>query len=495
MDLNYQELLKKAETLKFANKAFINGKLVAAVSGKTFPCISPRDGKVLTDVASCDEKDVNFAVESARKAFNSGVWSNLGASERKKTLLKFADLLEKHALELALLETLDMGKPISNSYNDDILGAIEKVRWVAEAIDKIYDQIAPTDPNLMALITREPCGVIGCVTPWNFPLYLACSKIMPAIAVGNSVVLKPAEQSPLTTLKLAELIAEAGIPEGVVNVLPGFGETAGKAIGMHPDIDVVSFTGSTEVGRYFLRYSAESNMKRIHLECGGKSPNIILADSDLEEAARAACRVFYNQGEVCCAPTRLLVDKKIQQQVISKLNKYSDEFQPGDPLDPKTTMGAMVDETQLKRVLKYIDKGKKEGAALTKGGNQVKKESGGYYIEPTIFTDVQNDMLIAREEIFGPVLTVLSFDNIEEAIKIANDTHYGLASFLWTNDINKALTTAKALRAGTVSINTMNTVSPATPFGGYKQSGMGREGSLEDFNNYSETKTTWIGLK
>jgi len=370
------------------------------------------------------------------------------------------------------------------------------VRWYAEAIDKIYDQIAPTASDTLAMITREPLGVIGIVVPWNFPLFLACSRLAPALAMGNSVIIKPAEQSPLTAIYLAELAAEAGIPAGVLNVVPGLGETAGMALGLHPDVDGVTFTGSTEVGKLFLRYSAESNMKRISLECGGKSPNIVMADcEDLDKAAQESARgVFSNQGEVCCAPTRLLVEESIKDEFMEKLKLFKNKFQPGDPLDPNTIMGAMVNQTQMQRVLHYIELGKTEGAQLTFGGNRVLENTGGYFIEPTVFTNVKNNMTIAREEIFGPVLATLSFKNIEEAIKIANETSYGLAASLWTRDINKAHKTARALRAGVVSINCIQSGDMTTPFGGYKQSGIGRESSLHALNFYTELKTTWIDL-
>ncbi len=495
MNLDYNILLKKAESIQFKNQAFINGAFVPAKSGKTFSCISPRNGNTLTDVASCDKTDVDLAVSFAKKTFEQGVWAKQSPQERKKVLLRLADLLEKNALELALLETLDMGKPIHNSLNDDLAWTIDKVRWVAECIDKLYDQVAPTGDDALALITREPVGVIGCITPWNFPLYLACAKIIPALATGNSVVLKPAEQSPLSTLRLAELCIEAGIPEGVINVLPGFGETAGQAIGLHPDVDVISFTGSTEVGGYFLRYSAESNMKRVLLECGGKSPNIILADcGDIDTVAQAAAGVFYNQGEVCIARSRIIIDRKIQDQFLEKLLQYSQDYTPGDPLDPSIKMGAMVDQTQMQRVLDYITVGQQEGAKLNIGGKQAKLKNNGYYIEPTVFTAVNNDMRIAREEIFGPVVSVIGFDHVDEAIKIANDTDYGLAASVWTKNIDHAFKVARALRAGSVAVNSTNGGNAATTFGGYKQSGIGREGSLHDFDNYTEYKTTWIGL-
>lgn len=496
MQHTYTEIKEKADQMRFKNLAFINGRYVNASSGATFDCINPGTGQLLTQVAACDATDVDLAVKAARTAFNSGAWSRRPPRERKAILLKFADLIEKHQFELAIVETLDMGKPIENSLQGDLPYASSTIRWYAEAIDKLYDEIAPTANNVLAMVTREPLGVIAAVLPWNFPFAIACARIAPALAMGNSIIIKPAEQSPLTTLYLGELAAEAGIPDGVLNVLPGWGEVTGKALGLHHDVDGITFTGSSEVGKLFLRYSSESNMKRISLECGGKSPNIVMADcEDLDKAALASAQgVFFNQGEVCCAPTRLLVEESIKEKFLEKLSSLQNKFQPGDPLDPKTVMGAMVDKTQMQRVLKYIELGKSEGANLTFGGKQALENSGGYFIEPTVFSNVKNNMTIAKEEIFGPVLATLSFKNVEEAIKIANETHYGLAASLWTRDLNKAHKTARALRAGVVSVNCIESGDSTTPFGGYKQSGMGRESSLHSLNFYTELKTTWIEL-
>lgn len=495
MQKTYEEIKTKARQLRFKNQAFINGQYVHAASEKTFPCINPATGQVLTEVAACDEEDVARAVKAARLAFAQGVWSNTAPAFRKQVLLKFAQAMEEHRFELALLETLDMGKPISDS-DSDVESAVNLVRWYAELADKVYDHIAPTPPDVLALITREPLGVVAAVIPWNFPLFIACAKIAPALITGNSVIIKPAEQSPLTAIFIAELATQAGIPDGVLNVLPGYGETAGKALGLHPDVDAISFTGSTEVGKLFLKYSAESNMKRIALECGGKSPNVVLSDCEsLEEVAKqSVSHVFHNQGQVCCAPTRLLVAREIQKPLIDKLIQHSHDFQPGDPLDPNASMGALVDQTQLQRVLKYIDTGKAEGAELVLGGKQTRRETQGCFVEPTIFSQVKNSMTIAREEIFGPVLSVLSFDTMEEAIKIANDTHYGLAASVWTQNINQAHRVAKALRAGVVSVNSIDVGDVTTPFGGYKQSGIGRESSFYGLAHYLEIKTTWIRL-
>jgi acyl-CoA reductase-like NAD-dependent aldehyde dehydrogenase len=417
-------------------------------------------------------------------------------ANRKRIMLKLAELRMKNKDELALLETLDMGKPIVYSSRVDIPGSANTVQWFAEAIDKIYDEVAPTPGNVVAMITREAAGVVAAVVPWNFPLLMACWKISPALAAGNSVILKPAEQSPLTAIRLAELAAEAGIPEGVFNVLPGFGETAGQALGRHMDVDVLAFTGSTEVGKYFLKYSGESNMKQVWLECGGKSPNIVLGDApNLDVAAqRTAFGIWFNQGEVCTAGSRLIVEDKIKDQFLEKVMAIGQKMMPGDPLDPKTQMGAMVDENQTRRVMGYIEAGQKEGAKLAMGGKQVHIDNAGSFIEPTVFDNVDNKMKIAQEEIFGPVLSVIPVKDAEQALTVANDTIYGLASAIFTADINKAFKFAKGLRAGSVWVNTYDGGDITTPFGGYKQSGIGRDKSLHAFDKFTQVKTTWIQL-
>jgi len=486
----------EAGRLTFRDKAFIGGVFVDAASGETFDCVSPVDGAVLAKVAACGPEDVDRAVKSARAAFEKGVWADQAPRARKRTLTKFADLILKNADELALLETLDMGKPIVNARNADVRAVAECVRWYGEAVDKIYDEVAPTPKTALALITREPLGVVGAVVPWNFPLLMAAWKFAPALAAGNSLVLKPAEQSPLSALRVAELALEAGIPRGVFNVIPGFGETAGQALGRHMDVDAIAFTGSSEVGKLFLKYAGESNMKTVSLECGGKTPNIVFADSpDLDAAAAgAADGIFYNSGQVCDAASRLLVEEKIHDLFLDKVTKIAANYQPGDPLDQKTQMGAMVDETQTKRVLGYIAKGKEEGASLALGGKQVRKETGGYYIEPTVFDRVDNRMTIAREEIFGPVLSTITFKTAEDAVKLANDSHYGLEANLWTNDLTKAHRIARALRVGTVTVNTRDGGGIEVPFGGYKQSGFGRDKSLHALEKYTQLKTTYINV-
>jgi 4-guanidinobutyraldehyde dehydrogenase / NAD-dependent aldehyde dehydrogenase len=496
MSTSLESYQAQAAQLKIEGRAYIDGEYVDARSGATFDCISPVHGQVLCKVASGDAADIDAAVKAARRSFNSGVWSELAPKDRKRILLKLAELIYQHSAELAMLETLDMGKPITDSSRVDMPLVAQCFQWFAETIDKVYDELAPVGRGDIAMITREPVGVVGAVVPWNFPLLMASWKLAPALATGNSVVLKPAEQSPLTALRLAQLATEAGLPKGVLNVVPGYGETAGKALGLHEDVDCIAFTGSTEVGKYFMQYSGQSNLKRVWLECGGKTPVIVMGDChDLDTAARtAAFGIFYNQGEVCNAGSRLLLHKSIKEPFMEKLLSWAGKLQPGDPLDPKTKMGALVESKHMQRVLSYIEKGKEQGAQLLTGGQQVRQESGGYYVQPTVFDGVSNDMIIAREEIFGPVLSVLTFDELDQAITVANDTHYGLAAAVWTKDINLAHRTARALRAGVVWVNCFDAGDMTTPFGGYKQSGSGRDKSLHALDKYVDLKTTWIKL-
>lgn len=485
-----------AQSITIKGQAFIDGEYRDAVSGETFACISPVDGRVLADVASCDLADANLAVSNARATFESGVWAHLPPAERKKIVIRFAELIEENGDELALLETLDMGKPIRYSKAVDVNGAARAIRWSGEAVDKIYDELAPTPHNEIGMVTREPVGVVAAIVPWNFPMLMACWKLGPALASGNSVVLKPSEKSPLTAIRLGELAVEAGMPKGVLNVLPGFGHTVGKALALHMDVDTLVFTGSTKIAKQLMIYAGESNMKRVWLEAGGKSPNIVFADApDLDAAASAAASaIAFNQGEVCTAGSRLLVEASIKDVFIEKVVENLKGWQPGHPLDPETQVGAVVDQQQLDTVLTYIDKGAQGGAKMVCGGSRVMAETGGLFVEPTVFDNVNNEMAIAREEIFGPVLSVITFDTPEQAVAIANDTDYGLASAVWTSDIGKAHKTAKALRTGMVWINHYDGGDMTAPFGGYKQSGNGRDKSLHAFEKYTEVKATWIAL-
>jgi len=486
----------RAQRMTIDGRAVINGRRVASLSGQVFEKRSPIDGRLLGTVTRGQTVDIDAAVAGARRAFDDGRWAGQPPGARKKVLARFAQLLLDAREELALLETLDMGKPIRDSLRADVPASARCIQWYAEAIDKVYDEIAPTGPEALALITREPMGVIGAIVPWNYPMLMTAWKLGPALAAGNSVVLKPSEKSPFTALRMAEIALQAGLPEGVFNVVPGFGQEAGEALALHMDVDAVGFTGSTRVGRRMLEYAGRSNLKRVYNELGGKSANIVFADfDDLERAAATAAGcVFYNQGESCNAPTRLFVEEAIAEELVARVAEHAKEWAPGNPLIEETSMGALVDEGQVATVLRYIDSGRREGAQVLAGGERVHPTSGGCYVAPTIFDRVANDMTIAREEIFGPVLSVIRFRSEEEALARANASSYGLQAAVWTSNLSRAHRVARGLRAGTVHINQYDEDDITVPFGGYKQSGNGRDKSLHALEKYTELKTTWIRL-
>ncbi len=483
---------ERARSLTIEGRALINGKLQPAASGKTFDDISPIDGKVIAQVARCDEDDIQAAVAAARASFEAGTWRRAEPKQRQRVLQRFAQLIQRDLETLALLETLDVGKPIQNSIAVDVPYATDCINYYAEFADKLYDEIAPTGPMDVAQIRREPLGVIGAIVPWNYPLIITAWKIGPALLSGNSVVLKPAEQSPLTAIRLGQLALEAGIPPGVLNVVPGLGEEAGKPLALHGDVDMVSFTGSTEVGKLMLRYAGESNMKRVALECGGKSPHVVLADADLAAAASGiAWGIYYNQGETCHAGSRLIVHDAVRAQLLQEIRKVAATITLGHPLEPGTQMGALIDDAHMRRVLGYIDIGIKQGAEVTLGGKRALTDTGGYYVEATILENVASTDRVAREEIFGPVLAVTTMKDEATAVRLANDSIYGLAAAVWTRDMNAAHRVSQALHAGTVWVNTFDRSSFTTPFGGFKQSGFGRDRSPHAIEKYTDLKTIW----
>jgi len=491
--INWHE---RAAALTIDGRPVINGRRVETEAGQQFDCISPIHGRSLGKVSRGLAADIDAAVAAARRAFDDGRWAQRPPAARKKVLLAFADKILAAKDELALLETLDMGKPIQYARAVDVPAAARCIAWYAEAVDKIYDEIAPTGPNALALIQREAMGVVGAIVPWNYPMIMAAWKLGPALAAGNSVVLKPSEKSPLTALRLAELALEAGLPEGVFNVVPGFGHEAGEALALHPDVDAIGFTGSTRVGRKMLEYAGRSNLKRVYNELGGKSAFLVFPDfDDLKRAAlTVAGSMFFNQGESCNAPSRVLVHESIADEFVALVAAEAPAYQPGDPLDPKTVMGALVDDGQLRTVMSYIEAGHGEGARAVVGGKQARSESGGFYVEPTVFAGVSNQMKIAREEIFGPVMSVLRFKDEADAIAQANDSSYGLQASVWSSHVDRAHRVARALRAGTVHVNQYDEDDITVPFGGYKQSGNGRDKSLHAFDKYTELKTTWLRI-
>ncbi len=493
LDKTIQDWKSEAAALEIEGRAFINGQYQDALAGETRSTTSPADGQKLADVANCGTEDADRAVTVARAVFESGVWAAMAPADRKMVMVRWAELIEDHADEIALLECLDAGKPIADTTGVDVPAAARTIRWSGEAIDKVYDQISPAPADCLALVQRLPLGVVAAIVPWNFPLSTTAWKLAPSLATGNSVILKPASNTPLSALRIAALASDAGLPDGVLHVLPGPGGSLGRHLALHDGIDGLTFTGSTAVGKQLMQYSGESNLKRTFLELGGKSPNIVFADANLEKAAAfAAIAVFYNGGQTCTAGTRLIVEESIREKFVDMVIAKSTNWMPGDPLDPATTMGPMIDAAQLNTVVEYVDVGQAEGASLVAGGNQIMMDSGGCYHEPTIFDGVNNDMRIAREEIFGPVMSVIGFKTAEEAVAIANDSIYGLAGAVWSNNINTAHRVAAAVRVGTMGINNYFGGDITVPFGGFKQSGNGRDKSIHAFDDYTELKTTWI---
>jgi aldehyde dehydrogenase (NAD+) len=482
----------QAAVVPSVTRLLINNRWVPSESGKTFPTINPSTGEEICQVAEADAVDVDKAVAAARAAFE-GPWRKLRASERGRLLHRLADLIEANADELARLETLDNGKPISVAKAVDVAKTIACYRYFAGWADKVQGKTIPIDGDFFCYTRHEPVGVVGQIIPWNYPMLMQSWKLAPALATGNTVVMKPAEQTPLSALRVGELIVEAGFPEGVVNLVPGFGPTAGAAIARHMDVDKVAFTGSTEVGRLIMEAAAKSNLKRITLELGGKSPNIIFADTDLDEAVEGAhMGVFVNQGQSCCAGSRVFVEEKVYDQFVEKSVARAHKRRVGDPLDPTTEQGPQVDRSQFNRVMGYIESGQSDGATLACGGKQVGNR--GYFIQPTVFADVQDEMKIAQEEIFGPVMSVIPFKDVEEVITRANRTSYGLAAGVWTRDIKKALAVANAVRAGTLWVNCYHVLDTRAPFGGFKQSGIGRELGEYALHEYTEVKTVTVKL-
>ncbi|MCQ9180393.1 aldehyde dehydrogenase [Streptomyces sp. IBSBF 2953] len=494
-ELTHDEWLQRAKDFEVSGAHHIDG-VDEDGGGASFAAVSPRDGRPVAQIADGGAAEVDAAVAAARRAFDAGPWPRLAPAERGRTLLRIAGLLEARREELALAVTLEMGKPVADAYGIELRALVNTFRWYGQLADKLTDESPHTAPDALALVTREPAGVVGAVVPWNFPLTLAGWKVAPALAAGCTVVLKPSEHSPLSALLLGRIATEAGLPPGVLNVVNGDGPVAGRALGLHPDVDVLAFTGSTAVGRHFLRYSADSNLKRVWLELGGKSPNIVLPDApDLDRAAAtAAWGIFFNQGEMCTAPSRLLVHSSIAERVTDAVVARARELRVGDPLDPATEMGALVGAAHLDRVREHVETGIAEGARLRTGGERALAGTGGSYLEPTVFDRVDPGMRLAREEIFGPVLSVLAFDDLDEAVRLANATEYGLAAALWTSDLSTAHRVSRALRAGTVWVNCYEEGDLTVPFGGMKQSGNGRDKSVHAIEKYTELKTTWIQL-
>ncbi|MDR5782252.1 aldehyde dehydrogenase [Caballeronia sp. LZ065] len=493
----HQEWQSKAHGLALDGRALIAGVRCNAASNESFDTLNPSTGKALAAIAKCDAKDVDRAVMAAREAFESGIWSKAAPSHRKAVLQRLAQLIDDNAEELALLEALEAGKPISECMGLDIPESAACIRWHAEATDKRYDALSPSGASVVSMITREPIGVVGAVLPWNFPALMLAWKIGPALSVGNSVIVKPAEQTSLSTLRIADLALEAGLPSGVLSVVTGLGESAGQAIGCHDDIDLVAFTGSTETGKRFLRYSADTNLKRVVLECGGKNPQVVLPDvANLDAVAeQAVAAAFWNMGENCSAGSRIIVHASHKEALLHKMQAVLEGWKTGDPLDPEVKLGSLIEEAHYRKVLGHIEKARAEGARVVCGGQATLAESGGWFVEPTIIDQVTPEMSIARDEVFGPVVCFIEYADVDEAVRIANDTCYGLAASLWTDNVNHAHKVAARIRAGTVTVNCFGEGDLTTPFGGFGQSGFGgRDKSIYAHDQYCELKTTWLKL-
>lgn len=491
--LTASEYAAIAEQIALPSQAFIDGVFVPSVSGKTFQTTNPATGQVLAEITACDARDVDFAVVKAKAAFEDGRWHRRSPAERKTTLLRFADLLEQHSHELAVMESLDSGKPIRECQNTDVPETIHTIRWHAELIDKIYDSTAPVGSEALTLVVREPIGVVGLVLPWNFPLLMLAWKIGPALAAGCSIVVKPAKETTLTALRVAELAHQAGVPAGVFNVLPGGGKEVGEPLGIHQDVSMISFTGSTDTGRLFLKYAADSNLKRVVLECGGKNPAVVMNDvEDLDVVAQHVVNgAFWNMGENCSASSRLIVHADVKDELLARIGVHMREWKMGNPLDPAYRIGSLVSKSHFQKVRSYIEQAGAESLRVAFGGGT----EGGIFVEPTVVDGVGQDSRLFKEEIFGPILSVTIFTGIEEAIALANDSVYGLAAAVYTSNLNHAIRLSREIRAGVVTVNCFGEGDITTPFGGYKESGFGgRDKSIWAHDQYTELKTIWIDV-